>query len=98
MKVVLIERLDSHSGRCWQTVEELERAAEPLYCGSVGWLMSENKVCEEVVPHIAGGRNEKTIIQGCGDLAIRRSAIVKITVLWREANCLPLGLRLSERV
>ncbi len=82
MKLVLIEWLDSHSGKgAWQTVEQLERAAEPLYCQSVGWLISENKSCKVIVPHLAGEKNGDTVLQGCGDLTIPTNAITKVTVL-----------------
>ena len=30
LKLVLIEWLDAHSGRGWQTMEQLENVAEPL--------------------------------------------------------------------
>lgn len=81
MKLVLIEWLDSHSGRGWQTIEDFVRASEPLYCRSVGWLVSERKDCKVIVPHIAGEKNGNTMLQGCGDLTIPTKAIVKITVL-----------------
>ena len=83
MKLVLIEWLDSHSGRGWQDVERLEQAAEPLYCRSVGWLLSDKKDCKVIVPHIAGEKNGDIMLQGCGDLAIPTVAIAKITVLKR---------------
>jgi len=81
MKLVLIEWLDSHSGRGWQTIEELERAAEPLYCRSVGWLLKETKHCKVIVPHIGGEENGDILLLGCGDLTIPAKAIIKITVL-----------------
>lgn len=83
MKLVLIEWIDSHSGRGWQTLENLESSAKPLYCRSVGWLVSENKKCKVVVPHIAGEKNGDTVIQGCGDLTIPAKAIVRMRVLGR---------------
>lgn len=54
---------------------------EPLYCRSVGWLITENKKCKVIVPHIAGERNGDAMLQGSGDLAIPANAIVKMTVL-----------------
>jgi len=81
MKLVLIEWLDSHSGRGWQDVERLERAAEPLHCRSVGWLLVDGKNCKVIVPHISGEKNGNTILQGCGDLTIPTAAITKLTVL-----------------
>lgn len=81
MKLVLVEWTDSHSGRGWQTVDELKRAAEPLYCRSVGWLVLERKDCRVIVPHIAGEKNGNVILQGRGDLTIPTKATVKVTVL-----------------
>ena len=80
-KLVLIEWLDSHSGRGWREMEQLERAAEPLYCRSVGWLVVEGKNCKVVVPHIAGERNGDIMLLGNRDMAIPTKAIPKITVL-----------------
>jgi len=81
MKLVLIEWLDSHSGRGWQSVERLEAAAEPLYCRSVGWLLKDGKECKVIVPHIGGERNGDIMLQGCGDIAIPTASIVKTTIL-----------------
>ena len=83
-KLVLIEWLDSHAGRGWQALEDLESASEPLYCQSVGWLVVERKDCKVIVPHIAGERNGDAMLQCCGDLTIPTKAIVKLTVLRRE--------------
>jgi hypothetical protein len=81
MKLVMVEWLDAHSGRGWQTMEQLEFAAEPLYCRSVGWLFSERKDCKVIVPHLSGGKDDKTALTGCGDLTIPNRCIVKLTVL-----------------
>lgn len=81
MKLVLVEWLDSHSGRGWQQLEEIEQAAEPLYCRSVGWLVKETKECKVLVPHIAGEANGDIILLGCGDLTIPIKAIKRLTVL-----------------
>jgi len=81
MKLVLIEWLDSHSGKGWQTIDQLERVAEPLYCRSVGWLLSERNGCKVLVPHLAGEKNRKAILLGCGDLTIPTKAVVKMMVL-----------------
>ena len=81
MKLILVEWVDAHSGRGWQTVEQLEQAAEPLYCRSVGWLVSESRDCKVIVPHISGEKNGTTMLSGCGDLTIPNKAILKLTVL-----------------
>ena len=83
MKLVLVEWLDSHSGRGWQTPERLKLAAEPLYCQSVGWLLADKKDCKVIVPHIAGERHGDTMMQGCGDLTIPAASIIKMTTLRR---------------
>ena len=81
MKLVLVEWLDSHSGRGWQDFDRLQQAAEPLYCRSVGWIVKENKKCKVLVPHLAGEKNGEINLQGCGDLTIPTAAIVKTTIL-----------------
>lgn len=81
MRLVLVEWLDSHAGRGWQDLDRLERAAEPLYCRSVGWVIRENKDCKVLVPHISGEKNGNTVLQGCGDLTIPTASIVKTTIL-----------------
>ncbi len=80
-RLVLVEWLDSHSGRGWQDYDQLERAAELLYCRSVGWLVMETKECKVIVPHIAGEKNGDIMLQCCGDMTIPTKAIVKLTVL-----------------
>ena len=81
MKLVLVEWVDSHTGRGWHPMDELQQAAEPLYCQSVGWLAVENKTCKVIVPHVGGEQHGDTMQQGCGDLTIPVVAITKITVL-----------------
>lgn len=83
MKLVLIEWLDSHAGRGWQDTERIKQAAEPLYCRSVGWLIADNKDCKVLVPHLAGERHGEAALQGCGDLTIPTTAVVRLTVLRR---------------
>ena len=83
MKLVLIEWLDAHAGRGWQTIERIEQAAEPLYCRSVGWLLRETKECKVIAPHLAGEKNPATILQASGDLTIPTRCITRLTVLKR---------------
>ncbi len=80
-KLVMIEWVDSHSGRGWQSLGELEEAAEPLYCMSVGWLIKETEQCKVIVPHISGEENGDIILQGCGDITIPKKAIVKESLI-----------------
>ena len=65
-------------------VDRIGRAAEPLYCGWVGWLLSENKDCKIIVPHIGMEKNGEAVLIGCGDLTIPTASIVKLTVLRKE--------------
>ena len=62
-------------------MDRLALAAEPLYCRSVGWLLSDTKTCKVIVPHFGGERDGDEMMQGCGDLVIPTKAIVKMTVL-----------------
>ena len=80
MKLVLIEWEDAHQGRGWQSFEQIEQAAEPLYCKSVGWLVAERDDCKVIVPHISGEKNG-VVLSGCGDLTIPSKAIVRYTEL-----------------
>ena len=81
MKLVLVEWLDSHSGRGWQEMDRLEDTAEPLHCRSVGWLLSDRKDCKVLVPHIAGEKNGGIKLLASGDITIPKKAILKVTVL-----------------
>lgn len=81
--LVLIEWLDAHAGRGWQTPERLYETAEPLYCRSVGWLVKETKDCKVLVPHISGEKDGEPFLTGCGDLTIPTKAIVRFRVLKR---------------
>ena len=80
-KLVLIEWLDAHAGRGWQTADAITAAAEPLYCRSVGWLVSETADCKVIVPHISGAKGEVEFLTGSGDLTIPAKAIVRLRVL-----------------
>ena len=80
-RLVLVEWLDSHAGRGWQQIDRIAAAAEPLYCQSVGWLLSDTKDCKVLVPHIGGERNGDQMMQGCGDLVIPKKAVLKVTTL-----------------
>ena len=81
MKLVIVEWLGSHAGAGWQKIQTIEGATEPLYCRSVGWLVSENKGCKMIVAHLAGEHTAERPRQGCGDLAIPDKAIVKLAVI-----------------
>lgn len=83
MKLVLIEWIDSHAGRGWQDMDEIREACQPLYCRSVGWLISESNGCKTVVPHLSGDEQGKLMSQGRGEITIPEQAIVKLRVLRR---------------
>ena len=80
MKLVLIEWVDSHSGRGWRDLDEIKEECRPLYCRSVGWLLAEKDGCKIIVPHVYDDKNGNILLQGCGDIAIPNEAIRKITV------------------
>ncbi len=81
MKLVMIEWMDAHSGNGWQSIEEIRKSCEPVYCRSVGWLASEKNGHKVIVPHISGEKNGDIMIHGRGDLTIPTKAILKITIL-----------------
>ena len=62
-------------------MDRIAGAAEPLYCQSVEWLLSDAKDCKVLVPHIGGERDRDEMMQGCGDLVIPARAILKMTQL-----------------
>lgn len=80
-KLVLIEWVDSHSCNGWQPLDEIASVARPVYCRSVGWVVSETKETTVLVAHVSGERNEDLRLYGTGDMAIPRKAIVKTTTL-----------------
>lgn len=80
-KLVLIEWVDSHEGRGWRSISDIENTAELLYCRSVGWLISENPDCVIIASHISGEKNEGIKIYACGDMCIPKCSIKKTTVL-----------------
>ena len=80
-KLVMVEWVDSHTGRGWEPFEKFNESATPLYCRSVGWLVVDNEECKVIVPHIGGERDGDPMLQGCGDMTIPTVAVKKITVL-----------------
>ena len=53
-KLVLVEWTDSHSGNGWQPLDEIANAAEPVYCRSVGWLVSRRNGTTGIRSYIPG--------------------------------------------
>ena len=81
MKLVLVEWVDSYSGRGWRKLSELVEDCEPLLCQSVGWLASEKNGHKVIVPHLSGERNDNVAVYGSGEITIPAKAIVKMTIL-----------------
>lgn len=79
--LVLVEWLDAHAGRGWLSADQIQQAAEPLYCRSVGWLVADNADCKVLVPHMSGERGGEPFLTGCGDLTIPKKAIVRSVLL-----------------
>lgn len=79
MRLVLIEWLDSFGcSSDWQPLEGCQ--AKPLRCRSVGWLLHDGDDCKIVVPHLSE-THENVPSQGCGDMTIPASAILRIADL-----------------
>ncbi len=79
--LVLVEWIDSHSGSGWQPLDEIEKAAEPVYCRSVGWLVAQGNGTKVLVAHISGERNGNLRLFGKGEITIPEKAILKLRVL-----------------
>ncbi len=77
--LVFVEWVDSHSGRGWQSLDDLKKATEPLYCQSVGWLINKNTSCWTIAPHVAGQKQDAT--QYSGDITIPKRAIIRTKIL-----------------
>lgn len=77
--LLLVEWIDSHAGRGWQPLDEIAANVEPVYCRSVGWLVSKSENATVLVAHVSGERNEDLRQYGQGDIAIPNQAIVKVT-------------------
>ena len=79
MRLVLIEWQDSCGcSPDWKPLEGYE--AKPLLCRSVGWLLHDGDACKVIVPHVSDSQE-----QGCGDMTIPTTAILKISDLAASA-------------
>jgi hypothetical protein len=81
MELVMVYWVDSHSASGWQSLDKLETMTRPLHCRSVGYLLSEKGETVVIGPHINGDEGIEEINQVCGDLAIPKCSIKKITRL-----------------
>lgn len=92
LKLVLVDWIDSHSGRGWRSIEEIDRGAEPLLCRSVGWISKETDEVVMLVPHIAGeGQCVEIILQGCGEICIPKGCVRKMVILCEEGPDIYFG-------
>lgn len=81
MKLLLVEWIDSHAGRGWRSLDEVERCCEILHCRSVGFVVKETKDCIMLAGSISGERNRDIGLCACGDITIPKRAIVRRTTL-----------------
>lgn len=80
-KLVLVEWIDSHSGEGWRPLDQIEEAGGPVYCRSVGWLVSEEGDTKVLVSSISGERNGNLRLFGRGDIVIPKRAILRTKVI-----------------
>jgi len=84
MRLVLVEWVDSYG--CSPRWGELEDCSPQLLtCKSVGWLLRDGEDCKVVVPHV-GGDVPGVKSQGCGEMTIPTSAIVRMVDLAEPAT------------
>ena len=81
-KLVCVEWTDSHSsGPGWSTPEQLKKAGtRTVLCISVGWLISKSGPDAVICPHLSDV-NDSGFGAGCGDIAIPKKAIVRMTAI-----------------
>ena len=79
-KLVLIEWIDSYGcSSVWSDLSNCNPA--PMICKSVGWLIHDDKKCKVVVPHLSQSDHPNTNQQGCGDMTIPTSAVLRVVEL-----------------
>ncbi len=83
MKLILVEWIDTHAGRGWQSIDDLKDHCTPLSCRSVGWILAKRNGHIVIAPHLSGYDNDDIVTQGRGDLAIPEQMIKKMKVLQR---------------
>jgi hypothetical protein len=78
LRLVFIEWEDSCGAIArWQYLDESQ--PEYILCQSVGWLVYDGKDCKRIVPHIGRHKTDEAREQGCGDMTIPTSAIIRMT-------------------
>lgn len=80
-KLLLIEWIDSHSGNGWQPLDTIAKAAHPIHCRSVGWLVTRSADTTVIVAHISGEKNGDLRLFGKGEISIPNVAIRKMRTL-----------------
>lgn len=75
--LVIVEWLDSHAGKGWQSKEQLDSAAQIVVCKSVGFLYHRDRICTVIVPHLSDV-SEESFGFGLGDMSIPAKAILRI--------------------
>jgi hypothetical protein len=79
VRLVLIEWLDSFGCSAhWQPLADCHPS--PLACTSVGWLAYDGDDCKVIVPHVSKA-HDNVPTQGCGDMTIPTTAIVRMADL-----------------
>lgn len=79
MRLVLIEWLDSHVAvGGWKELDGF--APEAPICRSVGWLTRDDGHSKVIVPHVIEEQKDVPL-QGCGDMTIPTSAILRMVDL-----------------
>lgn len=86
MKLVIVDWVDSHAGRGWQDIPKIEASAQPLFCRSVGWILSKTKDVIVIVPHLSSDSIGGQTLQGAGDMIIPMKAVLKITNLYTKTG------------
>jgi hypothetical protein len=78
--LVYIEWEDSYG--CSPNWEDLKNcSAVPMVCRSVGWLVHDDQKCKVIVPHLNEPDHPNADLQGCGDMTIPTSAILRMAQL-----------------
>ena len=85
MKLVLVEWVDSHSGRGWRTLDELKDECRPLVCRSVGWLVKRANRQVLLVASLNSENEKDLLTNGCSDTVIPTSCITRMVEL-RESS------------
>lgn len=85
-RLVYVEWADSSGcSSNWETISDNVNMT-PLVCASVGWLVQDDKRCKVIVPHLTAINRPDVKQQGCGDMTIPTSAVIKMVTLKVRRN------------